>query len=119
MQSTLFKKIALPPDTRIFNYDSLLKQTPEGWLYKGKPFNGYMMQEERSAKVMFTADKKISGDFSGGWIFDAGKRTININGTICILADAWDWEATPRNVTLTYSGLTSAGISIWGKKVFY
>lgn len=74
---------------------------------------------QRSAKMVFTADKKISGDISGGWAYDAVKGTININGTICTLADAWDWEASPRNVTITYSGLTSAGISIWGKKVFY
>ena len=73
---------------------------------------------QQSVKMMLTADKKITGDISGGWAYDAVKGTININGTICTLADAWDWEASPRNVTITYSGLTAAGVSIWAKKVF-
>ena len=73
---------------------------------------------QNSVKMTLSADKKITGAISGGWAYDAAKGTINVNGTICTLADAWDWEASPRNVTLTYSGLTSAGISIWGKKVF-
>ena len=73
---------------------------------------------QNSMKLVLTADKKITGNITGGWVFDAVNGTININGTICTLADAWDWEAIPRNVTLTYSGLTSAGVSIWGKKVF-
>ncbi len=70
-----------------------------------------------SKMITLTADKKITGAMSGGWSFDNATNKLNINGTIFKVSDAWDWEAFPRTVTLSYAGLTPAGISIWGKKV--
>ncbi|WP_301921076.1 toxin-antitoxin system YwqK family antitoxin [Ferruginibacter sp.] len=45
--------MALPPNIKIFNYDTLLKQSAEGWVYKGKPFNGYMVQEEINHRIVY------------------------------------------------------------------
>ena len=46
-------KIPLPPNIKIFNYNTLLKQTAAGWWYKGKPFSGYMVQEERNHRIVY------------------------------------------------------------------
>ena len=70
-----------------------------------------------SKTITLTADKKITGAFTGGWSFNSTTNSLNINGTIVKVSDAWDWEAFPRVVTLSYAGLTPGGISIWGKKV--
>ncbi len=49
--------------------------------------------------------------------FDSATKTLTINGIKCKVKDAWDWEATPRKVTITYSGLTTDGLPFWGKKI--
>lgn len=71
---------------------------------------------QKSTTVYFTADKKISGGITGTWSFDSGNKTLSVNGNECIVNDAWDWEASTRKVTITYSGLTSSGKPVWGKK---
>jgi arabinan endo-1,5-alpha-L-arabinosidase len=73
---------------------------------------------QRSTNVVLTADKKVSGSVTGTWSYDSAKRILTINGDKFIVSDAWDWEATTRKVTITYSGLTSAGLPVWGKRVF-
>jgi len=66
--------------------------------------------------ITLTADKKVSGAVTGTWSLDAAKNILTINNTKFNLTDGWDWEASPRKVTLTYSGLTAAGLPVWGKK---
>lgn len=73
---------------------------------------------QRSTGVILTADKKVSGSVTGNWSYDSTKRILTINGNKFNISDAWDWEAYPRKVTLTWSGLTSAGLPVWGKKVY-
>ena len=58
-------KILLPPDVRIFNYDTLLKQNTEGWFYKGQPFNGYMVQEEKNHRIVY--ELPILNGKENGW----------------------------------------------------
>lgn len=72
---------------------------------------------QRSASVVLTADKKVSGSVSVVWSFDDTKSLLTINGNKYIVTDAWDWEVSTRKVTLTYAGLTPAGVSIWAKKL--
>jgi len=72
---------------------------------------------QHSVSVTLSADKKVSGGLTGGWLFDAAKNLLDINGNKYIVTDAWDWEAATRKVTLTYAGLTPSGVSIWVKKL--
>ncbi|MEO6175463.1 MAG: arabinan endo-1,5-alpha-L-arabinosidase [Flavobacterium circumlabens] len=72
---------------------------------------------QKSVTLYLTADKKVSGDANGTWSYDSTKKILTINGVKCNVTDAWDWELATRKVTLTYSGLTSGGLPVWGKKV--
>ena len=72
---------------------------------------------QKSVNVNLTSDKKVSGAVTGGWSFDSANNSININGNIFLLSDAWDWEAPVRKTTLTYAGFTATGRPVWGKKV--
>jgi arabinan endo-1,5-alpha-L-arabinosidase len=71
---------------------------------------------QKSATIYLTADKKVSGAVTGTWSYDSTAKTLTVNGIKCKVNDAWDWEAATRVVTLTYSGYTTAGVPIWGKK---
>ncbi|REG96453.1 arabinan endo-1,5-alpha-L-arabinosidase [Flavobacterium aquicola] len=72
---------------------------------------------QKSVTIYLTADKKVSGGVTGTWSYDSTKKTLTVNGIQCKVNDAWDWEKATRNVTLTYSGLTAAGVPVWGKKI--
>jgi arabinan endo-1,5-alpha-L-arabinosidase len=73
---------------------------------------------QKSATIYLTADKKVSGGVTGTWSYDSTKQVLTVNGIQCKVSDAWDWEAATRKVTLTYSGLTSGGQPVWGKKIY-
>jgi len=72
---------------------------------------------QKSVTLYLTADKKVSGDANGTWSYDSIKKILTINGVKCNVTDAWDWELATRKVTLSYSGLTGAGLPVWGKKI--
>jgi arabinan endo-1,5-alpha-L-arabinosidase len=72
---------------------------------------------QKAGTIYLTADKKVSGDATGTWSYDSSKKVLTVNGVKCNVSDAWDWELATRKVTLCYSGLTSAGLPVWGKKV--
>lgn len=72
---------------------------------------------QKSVTIYLTADKKVSGDITGTWSYDAAKKIATINGVKCNVVDAWDWESATRKVTLSYSGINSAGLAVWGKKI--
>ncbi|WP_100842540.1 arabinan endo-1,5-alpha-L-arabinosidase [Flavobacterium sp. 5] len=71
---------------------------------------------QKSTTILLTADNKVSGGASGTWSYDSTNKTLTVNGVKCKVSDAWDWEKATRKVTITYSGLTAAGIPVWGKK---
>ncbi len=72
---------------------------------------------QKSVTINLTADNKVSGGLTGSWSYNSANKTLTINGVKCKVSDAWNWEATTRKVTLTYSGLTGSGRPVWGKKV--
>jgi arabinan endo-1,5-alpha-L-arabinosidase len=57
------------------------------------------------------------GNSSATWSYDSTNKVLYINGVACKVSNAWDWEATPRKRTITFSGITANGRSIWGKKI--
>ena len=73
---------------------------------------------QNSISVYFGADGTLSGDMTGTWSLDASTNTLYVNGDECKILSAWDWEAFTRKETITYTGLTSDGRAIWGKKTF-
>ncbi|MFV8361686.1 arabinan endo-1,5-alpha-L-arabinosidase [Flavobacterium sp. LS1P3] len=72
---------------------------------------------QKSATIYLTADKKVSGGATGSWSYDSTNKTLTVNGVKCKVSDAWDWERATRKVTITYSGFTTAGAPVWGKKI--
>ena len=72
---------------------------------------------QKSVTINLTADKKVSGGLTGTWSYDSTNETLTVNGIKCKVSDAWDWEASPRKTTLTYSGLTVGGQPVWAKKL--
>ncbi|MFG6685188.1 arabinan endo-1,5-alpha-L-arabinosidase [Mariniflexile sp. HNIBRBA6329] len=78
----------------------------------------YQYKTIQSASTIYlTTDKKVSGSITGTWSYDSANKTLTINGVKCKINDAWDWEASTRKVTITYSGLTAGGLPFWGKKI--
>ena len=73
--------------------------------------------QQKSSVLVLSADKKVSGDVTSTWSYDSATRLLTINGVVCMVTEAWDWEAPVRKVTLTYSGINSAGVTIWAKKI--
>ena len=72
---------------------------------------------QKSVTIYLTADKKVSGAITGSWSYDNVNKTLTVNGIKCKVSDAWDWEKSTRKVTVSYSGLTSDGRPVWGKKI--
>lgn len=72
---------------------------------------------QTSENIVFNGNGTVSGAVSGTWSLDAQNKTLIINDNECKLLDAWDWEASPRKVTISFSGLTTNGRPIWAKKI--
>ncbi len=72
---------------------------------------------QKSVTITLSPDKTVSGGATGTWSYDSTNEVLTVNGVGCKVSDAWDWEASPRKTTITYSGLTSGGLPVWGKKI--
>ncbi|MES2648484.1 MAG: arabinan endo-1,5-alpha-L-arabinosidase [Bacteroidota bacterium] len=73
--------------------------------------------QQKPAYITLKTDKTVAGATTGTWSFDKTKSVLTINGNQFNVADAWDWEASPRRTTITFSGYTGAGLPVWAKKV--
>jgi arabinan endo-1,5-alpha-L-arabinosidase len=72
---------------------------------------------QTSYQVTFNEDNTLGGALEGTWSYDEASQMLTVNGTELMINKAWDWEVSPRTTTITYAGLTSAGRSVWGKRV--
>ncbi len=68
--------------------------------------------------VSLNANGTVGGGMTGSWSYNSTTKSVNINGFECKVFDAWDWEASPRKVTLALSGYNAEGKTIWGKKSY-
>lgn len=71
------KRQETPPAVMIKNYDPDLQQTVEGWWYKGKPFSGYMIEEQRAHEIVYRLpiiDGKENGPAIG--FYDSGEKLL-------------------------------------------
>lgn len=79
---------------------------------------GYSYGNQRTASEMVLGDdhKITSGAWKGAaWSFNAQTNTLTCNGVELKVQREVDWEASPRKVTIVYSGLNGIK-SYWGKK---
>ncbi|PKD19690.1 arabinan endo-1 5-alpha-L-arabinosidase [Salegentibacter salinarum] len=72
---------------------------------------------QESSDVVFHEDNTVTGAINGSWSFDESSGILTVNDHELIVDEAWDWEASPRRTTITFTGLNEAGRSLWGKKV--
>ena len=73
--------------------------------------------QRTASEMVFGDDHKItSGAWKGAaWSFNAQTNTLTCNGIELKVQREVDWEASPRKVTIVYSGLNGIK-SYWGKK---
>ncbi len=72
---------------------------------------------QESVHVILNSNHTIGGTLSGTWSLDSNAGILTINGQEHILEKSWDWEISPRRVTITYTGIDSESRSVWGKKI--
>lgn len=73
-------------------------------------------EQQTSATLTLGADGKATGALIGDWTYDANKKILSVGDLKLCVEWGLDWEASPRKITLIYSGLTANGRPVWGKK---
>lgn len=72
--------------------------------------------QKASTNVTLSSEHKASGAWNNvTWSFDASTNTLKIGTIELKVQREVDWEASPRKVTIVYSGV-SGNKSYWGKK---
>ena len=75
-------------------------------------------KQDSSSKLVLAADGTMSGALSGKWSYDASTGRLTLGDSVVCIEREVDWEASPRHVTIVYSGIDKARkCSLWGKKV--
>jgi arabinan endo-1,5-alpha-L-arabinosidase len=77
----------------------------------------YQYQVQQTATTLtLGSDSKATGALTGDWTYDKDKKILTV-GTLKLYVE-WglDWEASTRTRTLVYSGLTTDGRPVWGKR---
>ncbi|WP_107823170.1 arabinan endo-1,5-alpha-L-arabinosidase [Mangrovibacterium marinum] len=72
--------------------------------------------QQSSVALSLSSDHKATGALTGTWSFDAANKVLTIGSLELCVERELDWEASPRELTIVFSGLNSSGVSIWGKK---
>jgi len=75
----------------------------------------YKTQQTATALTL-GADGKATGALSGDWAYDQDKKILTVGDLKLCVEWGLDWEVSPRTPTLVYSGLTTNGRPVWGKK---
>ena len=104
------QRYAAVPDSNISD-----QSLAGGWEQISMQYQYQVIQ--RSSQLFLSADKKVTGAVTGTWSYDPAKKLLSINGNKYNVEEAWDWEVHPGKLTLTYSGLSSSGRPVWGKKI--
>jgi len=73
---------------------------------------------QTSVMVSLNANGTVGGGMTGTWSYDSTNKAVTINGIECKVFDAWDWESSPRKVTLALSGSDATGKPLWGKRMY-
>lgn len=73
--------------------------------------------QQTSTILTLSSNYSATGALTGLWSFNSKTNTLTIGNQRLKVQRELDWELSPRVPTIVYSGLNSAGISLWGKKV--
>jgi len=73
--------------------------------------------QQTSTTLTLAADYTATGALIGVWSYNATTKTLTIGSQKLKVQRELDWEVSPRVPTIVYTGLNSAGKSLWGKKV--
>ncbi len=73
--------------------------------------------QQTSTTLILSSNYSATGALTGLWSFNSKTNTLIIGNQRLKVQRELDWEVSPRVPTIVYSGLNSAGISLWGKKV--
>lgn len=66
-----------PHAIEVVNYNPALQKTDHGWLYKGQPFSGYMIEKEKDNRIVYRLPI-INGHENGlakGW-YNTGEKLL-------------------------------------------
>ena len=72
--------------------------------------------QQTATTLTLGADGKATGALTGDWTYDKDKKILTVGDLKLCVEMGLDWEAATRAPTLVYSGLTSNGRPVWGKK---
>lgn len=71
---------------------------------------------QTSSTIILNANHTV-GNSTSTWSYDDANKLLTIGNIACKVSNAWNWEATPRKRTITFSGITATGLPVWGKKI--
>ncbi len=75
-------------------------------------------KQDSSEKLVLSPDGTMGGALTGKWKYDAATGRLTLGDCVVCVEREVDWEASPRRVTIVYSGIDKARrCSLWGKKV--
>ncbi len=97
--------------------DSVLKASDFIGTWEVIPMTYQYQTMQVAGTCSFFANNTVSGAIIGTWSYDAGSKTLTINGQPYLVAEAWDWEAAKRKRTLTFAGFSTPKTTLWGKKI--
>lgn len=72
--------------------------------------------QQKSVALTLSAEHEATGATTGAWSFDATNNVLTVGDLKLQVEREVDWEASPRKLTIVFSGLNSSGVSVWGKK---
>jgi arabinan endo-1,5-alpha-L-arabinosidase len=103
------ERYAAVPDTAIAEADL-------AGAWENISMNYEYRQQQTATTLTLGADGKATGALTGNWTYDASKKILTVGDLKLCVERGLDWEASPRRITLVYSGLTANGHPVWGKK---
>ncbi|UPK46693.1 family 43 glycosylhydrolase [Paenibacillus pabuli] len=85
------------------------------WVNHGKEITADI---KSSQTVQFTADGQISGAVTGTWSLEADNHVqITSNNVVYKGVFTHEWEPDSQKTILTFSALSSSGVTIWGSQM--
>jgi arabinan endo-1,5-alpha-L-arabinosidase len=72
--------------------------------------------QQAATTLTLGADGKATGALTGDWTYDENKKILTVGNLKLCVEWGLDWEALVRTPTLVYSGLTTDGKPVWGKR---
>lgn len=96
--------------------DSAIAVSDIAGTWENITMNYQYQQQQTSTALTLGTDGTATGALTGNWSYDSSKKVLTIGDQKLCIEWGLDWEASPRKRTLIYSGLTTTGRPVWGKK---